>query len=125
MPVTDDHAVNAIDDSPIWYALFIKKSEDGVAVMVLFEREKLGAYDGTAKKSDAVSKSLICHLDFASRTCSYLSCITVALFFVSNRILCRQELSTKSRIYIVFCLNCLLVYLYMLCNICSLSTDSN
>ena len=29
--------------------------------MVLFEREKLGAYDGIAKKSDAVSKSLICH----------------------------------------------------------------
>jgi len=53
MPVTDDHAVNAIDDSPIWYALFIKKSEDVVAVMVLFEREKLGAYDGIAKKSDA------------------------------------------------------------------------
>ena len=81
--VTDDHAVNAIYDSPIWYALFIKKSEDGVAVMVLFEREKLGAYDGTAKKSDAVSKSLICHLDFASWTCSHLSCITVTLFSVS------------------------------------------
>ena len=38
--VTDDHAVNAIDDSPIWYALFIKKSEDGVAVMVLFESKR-------------------------------------------------------------------------------------
>ena len=123
--VTDDHAVNAIYDSPIWYALFIKKSEDGVAVMVLFEREKLGAYDGTAKKSDAVSKSLICHLDFASWTCSHLSCITVTLFSVSNRILCRPELSTNSLIYSVFCLDCLLMYLYMLCNICFLSTDSN
>ena len=40
MPVTDDHAVNAIDDSPIWYALFIKKFEDGVAVMVLFESKR-------------------------------------------------------------------------------------
>ena len=38
--VTDDHAVNAIDDSLIWYALFIKKSEDGVAVMVLFESKR-------------------------------------------------------------------------------------
>ena len=46
-------------------------------------REKPGAYDGTAKKSDGVSNSLICHLDFASWTCSHLSCITVALFFVS------------------------------------------
>ena len=46
-------------------------------------REKPGAYDGTAKKSDGVSNSLICHLDFASWTCSHLSCITVTLFSVS------------------------------------------
>ena len=88
-------------------------------------REEPGAYDGTAKKSDGVSNSLICHLDFASWTCSHLSCITVTLFSVSNRILCRPELSTNSLIYSVFCLDCLLMYLYMLCNICFLSTDSN
>eukprot|EP00956_Cyclotella_meneghiniana_P024377 scaffold48858_cov44-Cyclotella_meneghiniana.AAC.1 len=30
--VTEDHAVNAIGDSPIWDALFIKKFENEVAV---------------------------------------------------------------------------------------------
>ena len=38
--VTEDHAVNAIGDSPIWDALFIKKSEDEVAVKVLFESKR-------------------------------------------------------------------------------------
>ena len=38
--VTEDHAVNAIGDSPIWDALFIKKFEDEVAVKVLFESKR-------------------------------------------------------------------------------------
>eukprot|EP00956_Cyclotella_meneghiniana_P024378 scaffold48858_cov44-Cyclotella_meneghiniana.AAC.2 len=38
--VTDNHAVNAIGDSPIWDALFIKKSEDEVAVKMLFESKR-------------------------------------------------------------------------------------